>query len=153
MIVESAQLLSTAHRVIDGELYLDKSKNNRNLKRWRLSDYREELLYKASFFNHPCGLWVQETNSNYAWLYSLFAFLCDEYTYRYDKVHATDEKLRVVLAQHPVNINIGELTDVALAMPDYCILDNPVASYRNYYLKEKSHILTWKKRSKPYWVY
>ena len=34
MIVEYAQLLSTAHRVIDGEEYEDRSKNNRKIKRW-----------------------------------------------------------------------------------------------------------------------
>ena len=33
MIVEYAQLLSTAHRVIDGEEYEDRSKNNRKIKR------------------------------------------------------------------------------------------------------------------------
>ena len=34
MIVESAQLLSTAHRVLDGEEYYDKNKNGHKLKRW-----------------------------------------------------------------------------------------------------------------------
>ena len=30
MPIEYAQLMSTAHRVLDGELYLGKTKNNRN---------------------------------------------------------------------------------------------------------------------------
>ena len=34
MIVEYAQLMSTAHRVLDGEEYLDKTANNRNIRRW-----------------------------------------------------------------------------------------------------------------------
>jgi hypothetical protein len=152
MIVESAQLLSTAHRLLDGELYYEKSKNNRNLKRWRLPDYREDIFYKAGFFNHPCGVWVRETSNNYGWLYSLFAFLCDEYTYRYNKVHLTCTKLRTDLAFQPVNITIGEMTEPALAMPDYCKLDDAVSSYRKYYKEEKSRLLSWKNRGEPFWI-
>ena len=36
MIVEYAQLLSTAHRVLDGKQYIDSS-SGRRIKRWRLS--------------------------------------------------------------------------------------------------------------------
>ena len=36
MIIEYAQLMSTAHRVLDGEMYMDKTANGRNIKRWRL---------------------------------------------------------------------------------------------------------------------
>ena len=45
MIVEYAQLMSTAHRVLDGELYNGKTKNGRNIKRYRLNDKREDILY------------------------------------------------------------------------------------------------------------
>lgn len=152
MILESAQLLSTAHRYLDGELYHQLSKNNRRLKRWKLKDGREDILYKATHINLPCGIWVRENSSNYAWLYSLFGFLADEYTYRYGKTHLTDTKLRVVLASHPINIPSGEMTEPALAMPDYCKLDNPVSSYRNYYIKEKSSMFAWTKREIPFWV-
>ena len=40
MVTEYAQLLSTAHRVLDGEMYYGKTINGRNIKRWRLSDKR-----------------------------------------------------------------------------------------------------------------
>ena len=55
MIVESAQMLSTAHRVLDGEQYTELSANNRRIKRWK-SRHKlfEEMLYKASFVGHPC---------------------------------------------------------------------------------------------------
>ena len=42
MILESGQMLSTAHRVLDGEEYVELSKNNRRLKRWRGRDQREQ---------------------------------------------------------------------------------------------------------------
>ncbi len=34
MAIEYAQLMSTAHRVLDGSLYQDKTSNGRNIKRW-----------------------------------------------------------------------------------------------------------------------
>ena len=154
MIVESAQLLSTAHRFLDGVEYTELSKNNRRLKRWKLSEpEKEQVLYKGSFLNHPCGVWTRESSSNYEWLYNLFSCLCDEFIHRFNKVHLTDTKLRALLKSLPENIEFKDFTFPALAMPDYCKIDNDyVASYRNYYLKEKTHILEWKKRNKPFWI-
>jgi hypothetical protein len=40
MVIEYAQLLSTTHRVLDGEMYIGKTVNNRNIKRWLLLDDR-----------------------------------------------------------------------------------------------------------------
>jgi len=34
MIIESAQMLSTAHRIIDGVEYYGKTSNGRKIKRW-----------------------------------------------------------------------------------------------------------------------
>ena len=80
MILESGQMLSTAHRVLDGDEYYDKTKNGRRIKRWRLSDEREERLWKASFVNHPCTRWVMESLSNYRWLSVHGLALAREYT-------------------------------------------------------------------------
>jgi len=41
---------------------------------------------------------------NYEWLYRLFCATCDEYTFRYGKIHLTDQKLRHVLSHKPKNI-------------------------------------------------
>ena len=56
MIIEYSQLMSTAHRVIDGEEYIDNS-SGRKIKRWKLSDIREDVLYKATHINHPSAIW------------------------------------------------------------------------------------------------
>ena len=56
MIVEYAQLLSTAHRVLDGIPYYDVSKNNRKVKRFKLDEPRESNLYKACHINHPSAV-------------------------------------------------------------------------------------------------
>ena len=44
MATEYCQLLSTAHRVLDGQIYLGKTKSNRNIKRWlhRTAGYTNE---------------------------------------------------------------------------------------------------------------
>ena len=48
MILESAQMLCTAKRVLDGTEYFDTTKNGRKIKRWRLDNSNEEQIdYKA----------------------------------------------------------------------------------------------------------
>ena len=46
MILESAQLLCTSHRVLDGTEYYDKTKNGRKIKRWKHpnSNFRTYLI-------------------------------------------------------------------------------------------------------------
>jgi len=66
MIIEYAQLLSTAHRVLDGEEYYDRTANNRRIKRWRMSDdIMENGLMKASHVNHPSNKWLRKSKANY----------------------------------------------------------------------------------------
>jgi len=152
MILEYAQLMSTAHRVLDGELYLDKTANNRNIKRWRLADdHMEEMLYKASHVNHPSGLWTRASDKNYDWLHTLFVSLCDEYTYRYGKIHLTDKKFRVLLKQPPANIPTNvPFSEPTPAMPDECkVIGDSIASYHKYYKENKTHLDAWKNRPKP----
>ena len=91
MIIEYAQLLSTAHRVIDGVEYEDKTANGRRIKRWKMvkNPNMENTLYKAAMINHPSAVWVRQSSRHYKWLYRLFMWLCVEYTYRYGKHHAS----------------------------------------------------------------
>jgi hypothetical protein len=42
MIIEYSQLMSTAHRMIDGTEYNDLSINGRRIKRWRHPEYDAE---------------------------------------------------------------------------------------------------------------
>lgn len=152
MITESNQLLSTAHRLLDGELYLGKTASGRNIKRWRLPDSREEILYKASFVNHPSAVWTRTSNNNYTWLYCYNLALCKEYTYRYGKKHK-GETILESLQMLPNNIPVGYLTTLPNAMPEeYIISSNPVENYRNYYAKGKKHLHKWKNRDKPEWL-
>ena len=79
MIVESAQMLSTVHRMLDGSVTMRKSKSGkRTLKYYELADDRENILYKAVHHNHPCTVWSREGCCNYTWHYEHFIALCDE---------------------------------------------------------------------------
>lgn len=132
MILETAQMLSTAHRIID--------------------ESDDEGLYKTTHKNHPCSIWARLTNTNYNWLYTHFIALCDEYTYRYGKTHLTDTKMREKLKNAPVNIKDGELTPFAKAMPDNITNNDVVQAYRQYYIEHKANIAKWEKtRKSPYW--
>jgi hypothetical protein len=144
--------LSTAHRVLDGEQYIDKTKTGRNVKRWRLPDDREQNLYSATHINHPSAVWARATNNNYNWLYCHFHALCKEYTHRYGKIHKC-QNMYHWLCTPPYNIPVGYLTPVTPAMPDeYKVPFDTVASYRNYYRGAKARMHKWTKREVPEWI-
>ena len=150
MIIEYAQLMSTAHRVLDGALYLGKTANNRNIKRWRLAS-DDDVIYKASHINHPSNIWARETSGNYQYLHAMWVALCNEYTLRYNKIHMTQAKLGKVLCRVPINIRTGAMTTLPQAMPDDAKLPNVVDAYRNYYNKHKSSFAKWTNRPTPNW--
>lgn len=150
MILEYAQLLSTAHRVLDGKEYIDAS-SGRKIKRWRLEDTSlEGHLYKATHINHPSAVWVRQSNNNYNWLVCLFQSLLSEYTHRYGKIHSCD-RLVYWLRKPPINIPVGYLTQPTPAMPDEYKVSDSVQSYRNYYLGAKNNMAKWKNRPIPEW--
>ena len=134
MPLETAQMLCTAHRVLDGDEYAD-----------------EHGLYKEAYKNHPCTIWARESSANYWWLYSHFIALGAEYTHRYGKRHASVEKLWKPLFKHPKNIYQGAMTPLAQAMPEEYKNEDPIVAYRNYCINEK-HYAKWERgRNKPSW--
>lgn len=156
MIVESAQMLSTAHRMLDGTQEKRPSKSGKtNVKYWVHPDeHMESELYKAVHMGHPCTVWTMESNINYNWHYKHFVALCDEYRFRYGKVHASDTKLRDLLRNPPKNIPKKSMTPFKLAMgsnPE-CMLEDPVKSYRAFYqTKQDRFSMVWTKREVPNW--
>ena len=153
MIIEYAQLMSTAHRMLDGTQYIDDS-SGRRIKRWRHpSDNMDAVLYKASHINHPSAIWARETFTNYMWLYSLWEELCKEYTHRYGKVHLTQQKLEDVLNMPPTGIPDGPLTKMPQAMPDDVKHEDSILAYREYYRIYKNGMAKWTKRETPEWYY
>ena len=155
MIVESAQMLSTAHRMLDGNLIETRTKTGRKSKYYELPDDREQLLYKAVHHHHPCTVWTMKSNNNYTWHWVHFKALCNEYTYRYGKVHKTDALLTDALRQLPRNIPVGYLSPLPLAMgaaPECIDYSDPVGSYRKFYQTKQARFkMAWTKREVPDW--
>tara|TARA_B100001248_G_scaffold58592_1_gene39671 strand:+ start:262 stop:837 length:576 start_codon:yes stop_codon:yes gene_type:complete len=153
MIIEYAQIMSTAHRVLDGEEYYGRTKNGRRIKRWKMNSNLEDILYKASHVNHPSNQWVRASWRNYTWLYEMWECLCNEYTHRYGRKHETDRKLRDVLLEPPRNIPHERWSEPTQAMPDDVkIKGNSLIAYRNYYIKYKKDFAVWTKRTTPHWM-
>ena len=151
MIVESAQMLSTAHRILDGTPVKKPSKSGKTMQwHYELTDERDHKMYKAVHMKHPCTLWTMESSENYHWHWRLFNSLCDEYIFRYKKVHKTDYLLRGALLQEPQNLPQGELTPFRLAMFEDCKGPDPIESYRTYY-HAKQFKMVWTKRPTPKW--
>ena len=153
MILEYAQLLSTAHRFLDGIQVIGLSKSGRKQTRYELPDRRDSVLYRSTHINHPSAIWVRQSQENYKWLHRLLVELCKEYTYRYDKVHKVEASgLLHSLYSPPLGILGGAFTEPTPAMPDeYKVPGNSVQAYINYYLGAKRHLANWKKRSIPSW--
>lgn len=154
MQLELAQLLSTAHRVLDGDLVVELSDSGRKVKRWKLNDStREAILYSATHINHPCAIWVRQSKENYEWTRNLLVALSKEYSYRYGKTHKifrTD--LGDALKSCPDSIKSIGLTKFAQAMPDEFKHADAVEAYRRYYNGAKQRMHSWKKRDVPSWI-
>lgn len=140
MIVESAQLLSTAHRVLDGD---DKG---------TLSDERDAVLYRATHKNHPSAIWVRESVDHYRWVHDLLYYLIWEYKTRYglDKQHKC-QNLQPFLLNAPHNIKISPWVDPPQCMPDDVKHPITVYAYRLYYAKYKSTFAKWAHSDQPEW--
>lgn len=160
MIVESAQMLSTAHRLLDGSMRViekinPKTGKARRSKIWQLKAPLESQLYAVAHPGHPSTKWTMESMANYLWHYEHFCALCDEYTLRYGKKHATDTKLRFVLDEAPANIPDVEMTPFKLAMmsnPECMDSTDPVGSYRKFYQTKQARFkMVWTNRPKPDW--
>lgn len=158
MILETAQLLSTAHRVMDGlcvevSLYNPKTLRIRKKKVWVLDDDRNDILYNATHINHPSAVWARTSVENYCWLADHLLALGDEYTHRYGKQHLSIKKLGYILQSPPYNLRDYEMTEMPSCMPDeYKVSADPVLNYREYYKHGKANLHKWTKCDPPEWI-
>ncbi len=132
MIVETAQLMSTAHHILDGSS-------------------ADPGLYKSTHKNHPSAIWVRESNNNYNWLLCHLMALLHEYHHRYGKRHKTGDLLPILM-RPPKNIPITYFKNPPQCMPDEFKTENTVEAYRNYYRTGKAHLLAYTKRERPDWL-
>lgn len=153
MILESAQLLSTAHRILDGEKYIGKV-NGRKHTSYILPDSRESIMYAATHVNHPSAIWCRESVENYLWLVEHFFALMNEYIHRYKKIHKCNGELSYMLQSPPHKLKEYDWTPMPSAMDEqYIISKDPLTNYRNYYRLGKVKLHQWTNREPPEWMY
>ena len=152
MLLESAQLLCTAHRVLDGTEIIKLDKAGRRRKTYVFNDNRDEIFYKSTHVNHPCAIWVRESDSNYMWLFKLYKALCEEFQYRFDKSHKSMELMQL-LSNAPKNISCGAFTTPAIVTDGAGLRHgDPVVAYRDYYQDDKLPLIAYTKRDVPHWL-
>lgn len=143
IILEAVQMLCSALRVLEPEE----------------NETKNKCLYKLAHKNHPVTIWCRTSKANFVWVLDLIDCMHAEWKYRYGhpekKMHKSyliAQYLRENMPSDDKFEKVG-LTPFALAMPDKYKTDDPVISYRNYYMsEEKQRIASWKKlRSKPDW--
>jgi hypothetical protein len=111
----------------------------------------QNATYKLTHKNHPCTIWARESLSNWMWLRELGLALHDEYKFRYGDFKEHKAALEIEKLEIPTIFDKG-LTPFALAMPDEYKTDDPVESYRNYYLGAKTHLFEFGNRGAPIWI-
>ena len=134
MILESAQLLASAHWVTNPE---------------GTKDVPE--MYRLTHKNHPCAVWVRQSINHYLYVLDLMEALNDEANYRYShrKVHASLAKAQ--------SWPFPRLPDIKFVPPPKCVhedfkgIADTVEAYRAYYRRDKRDIATWTLRRPPDW--
>ena len=141
ILLEAVQMLCSAKRILDPD------------------DESNERIYKLAHKNHPVTIWCRKSKANFIWTLDLVEELHKEWKYRYGHPETKMHKSYIVSLYLRENIpndskfEENGLTPFALAIPDRYKTDDPVLSYRNYYMsEEKQKIASWKKlREKPDW--
>ena len=129
MILESAQMLCTAHHCIMGE--------------------DANVPYKVAHRNHPSTIWARQSGENYTWLYRHMMELGREYERRYGKKHLSIIKCEDPLSILPGGILETGLTEMPQCMPDEYKDKCSIKAYWNYYIGEK-HVVANPKTEKIY---
>jgi len=106
--------------------------------------------YKPAYTKHPCTQWVASSQQAYWWAVCYGRALCQEYTYRYGRIH----KCEAIINQ--CALHIDQLPDMdmpphAQAMPDQYKHQDAVHAYRSYYCGAKQHLARWTNRPQPNW--
>ena len=117
MILETAQMLSTAYRKKFGD---------------------NDDLYKTAYPKHPMTIWVGDSGDNFFWSVQLLDQLLYQYTVRYKKVHKTIKISNLLHSKHKLwHTWKTKFTRPPLCMPDEYKSDDYIQSYRNYYIGDK----------------
>jgi hypothetical protein len=149
MTLETAQMLSMAHRLLDGAPTKVQTKTGRTKTEYVLSDAREQVLYKTTHSGHPCVVWTCTASDNYKWLAEHGLALSEEYLARYGKRHKSGAMIEDHLLPLPHNMKIASLTPFHQGMPEIYHGEDPIEAYRRFYRGAKSAFAEWNKGVPP----
>lgn len=168
MVLEVAEMICMAHWVFNSVGFVP--------RKLTPEEYQEVLAYRApykslapedrpipyigqnSHLNHPSTIWVRSSAENFAWAECYMGALEAERRIRNPKGVKVHKSYALTLPLEPVNIKDQGFTKFPLAMkamkekyPQYYNEDDPVSSYRYFYMLDKATFASWKVRDKPYW--
>lgn len=108
------------------------------------------VAYWPSYINHPCAIWLRTSFEN--WCYTVsYAFELDyERHLRFGSVEHSS--VSIIKKVHvPRHLTSRGQTRIVEAVGDCPIYDDPVDTYRHYYIHYKNHLAEWSLRPKPTW--
>jgi hypothetical protein len=109
--------------------------------------------YKRTHYNHPCSSGARKSKKNYIWPLKHGIALCDEYTFRYGKIHKSKQVINWCSKNiRKLKFENSIKTHFELFFDKNYQIGNAVESNREYYRCEKNDIAKWQKsRRKPIW--
>ena len=125
MVLETAQMVSTAVR-----------------------NQGHDVGYLLAYPKHPMTIWVNKTNDNFAWALEHGLALGEEYTHRYNKIHASHTML-LDIQKLGITGNSNYMTTPPQCMPDEYKKISYVDAYQNYYVNAKKHFARYTNRKPP----
>lgn len=140
MRLEIAQLLCTAHHVLESQI---------------------EIPYKPTHKNHPSAIWVRKSVENYNYALELGLSLCVEMRHRFNTPHQKCEVVLNFLKENPIVVENDEgfsMPPIVTSGPYSNIIQTDDAwkyltdSYQEYYNRDKTHLFKWSNRSTPTWI-
>ena len=133
MILETAQMLSTAHRLSDTP--------------------QAPFVYKMTHKNHPSTKWLRSSQIAYKWGLDHLQELFTEYTHRYGKIHKTEQEKLEHLKVIPKDLPELPFIDPPQCMYDECRGLDTIIAYRSYYRIRRTEIdMRWTNREIPAWL-
>ena len=153
MILEAGQMLCAAHWMS----WLDHFGTKRSEFRL-MRDVKQFLKanvpqgkqppWGLTHVNHPCTVWTRQSVENYNWHLELMSCLLSEYTKRYNKIHKSTTVYQWLLSNKPMSFPTNTKTPFPICMKEeYKVGDDPIQSYRKYYIKDKVRFAKWEPRA------
>lgn len=109
-------------------------------------------VYRPAHADHPCVKWAGLYGGNYDWLYRLGVALLEEFTHRFNRVHACTPVVRALETVPPwLADTVGTWCDAPAVVSDL-LQDDVVDQYRSFYKKGVLGAMVFTKRRPPAWL-